>query len=63
MKNCMTCGKAIYDEKWGNYKCSEKKCVIRDVEHLLACSGYKKGTPKESKSNVDYEETVRDSQE
>lgn len=60
-KNCTTCMKAIFDRKWGNYKCSEKKCMIHDVENLLSCSGYKKGNPKESKSNDDYEKALRDS--
>ena len=61
MKNCTTCNKAIYDAKWGNYKCSEKKTYIPDVEHLMACSNHSEGNPQESISNAYYEENLRDS--
>lgn len=48
---CATCEHAIFDAKWGDYKCDKSGLVYI---YLHACDSYKEGTPKESKKNEDY---------
>ena len=55
MSNCINCGNAIFDELWGDYKCSVYKRAVHDHEHV-GCKQYQEGTPKKSK-NVRYEES------
>lgn len=65
MANCKTCEHAIFDAQWGEYKCDIFKRVTYNADHdfmLVQCSeSYKKGTPKESKENADYEANLSDS--
>ena len=53
--NCKTCGKAIFDALWGDWKCSVHKRWCRKSELEEGCDDYKNGEPKESASNVEYE--------
>ena len=53
--NCKNCGKAIFDALWGDWKCSVHKRWCRKSELEEGCNDYKKGEPKESASNVEYE--------
>ena len=53
--NCKACGKAIFDALWGDWKCSVHKRWCRKSELEEGCNDYKKGEPKESVSNVEYE--------
>lgn len=65
MENCKTCGRAIFDALWGEYKCDISKVITYDADfdRMLVgdCDHYKKGTPKESKKNADYEANLSDS--
>lgn len=62
MANCVTCGKCIFDAHWGEYKCEVSKTSIRQgkIYTETDCPHYKKGTPKESKKNADYEANLQD---
>jgi hypothetical protein len=51
MENCKTCKHGIFVERWGDYKCSEKKIAIFDVSKVNQCDLYEKGAPKQSKEN------------
>lgn len=53
--NCKSCGKAIFDALWGDWKCSVHKRWCRKSELEEGCNDYKNGKPKESASNVEYE--------
>jgi hypothetical protein len=55
MAKCATCENAIFDAKYGDYKCSIKEHYIYDHESMVDCKDHKNGTPKESKANADYE--------
>ena len=55
--NCKGCGNAIFDALWGDLKCSVYKRRCRKSELEEGCNDYKKGEPKESASNVDYNRT------
>lgn len=55
--SCKNCGKAIFDALWGDWKCSVHKRWCRKSELEKGCDDYKKGEPKESASNVEYELT------
>ena len=59
MIKCKTCSKAIFDALWADYKCSVNERYI--YEDITECKNYKKGTPKESKRNADYEANLHDS--
>lgn len=50
MANCNTCGNAIFDELWGDFKCSVYKHTVYSYRHE-DCKDYKEGTPKPSKNN------------
>ena len=49
MLKCKTCSKALYNELWGEYKCSETKLYIYNPKLVEDCQGYKKGEPGKSK--------------
>ena len=49
MKNCITCGNAIFDTVFGDYKCRIKKVTIYDLANL-DCADHKDGTPVDSKN-------------
>lgn len=49
MNNCKTCANAIYDKRYGEYKCKKKKVTIYDVITVVNCKDYVKGTPVASK--------------
>ena len=49
MSNCTNCGNAIFDEIWGDYKCSVYKRAVSTNEHV-GCKQYQEGTPKTSKN-------------
>lgn len=53
--NCKSCGKAIFDALWGDWKCSVHKRWCRKSGLEEGCNDYKNGEPKESASNVEYE--------
>lgn len=48
-KKCETCSKAIFDELWGEYKCSVIKVRATDEQLKNGCEEYKKGEPGISK--------------
>ena len=52
MKNCKTCGNAIFDEVFGDYKCSISKTTIR-LPLSTKCKDYKEGKPVDSKKERD----------
>lgn len=56
MVNCSVCEHAIFDAKWGEYKCEMKQTYVYKYG-LLDCPDYKKGIPKASKENTEYEES------
>lgn len=48
MKNCTTCGNAIFDTVFGDYKCSISKAYVRTPLNVR-CEDYKEGKPVDSK--------------
>jgi len=52
--SCKTCGNAIFDALWGDWKCSVHKRLCRKTELDEGCDKYKNGKPKESASNAEY---------
>lgn len=58
MNTCKTCANAIFDELWGEYKCSIKGRRIYEPENETDCVIYKHGEPKESKDNENMEEEL-----
>ena len=49
MKNCKTCGNAIFDAVFGDYKCGISKATVRTPLNVK-CKDYKEGKPKDSKN-------------
>lgn len=47
MNNCQTCGNAILDARWGDYKCKVYERRIRDVNKHINCPDHKKKEDKE----------------
>lgn len=49
MNNCKNCEHAIFDEKWGEYKCGAKHrtCIVSEVE-----SGCERWKEKKSNGNT-----------
>ena len=41
IKNCKNCANAIFDERWGEYKCKVHKHRIRDVDKYVDCAKHK----------------------
>ena len=41
MNKCKTCKFAIFDETWGEYKCSKYKHYIYNLEEYADCGSYK----------------------
>lgn len=52
MKNCTTCGNAIFDTVFGEYKCSISKTYVRTPLNVR-CENYKEGKPMDSKDFPD----------
>jgi hypothetical protein len=50
MNNCKTCVHAIFDEHWGEYKCTLTKHRMHMVNGLIKCDGYKEGEPTVKKT-------------
>lgn len=48
MKNCTTCGNAIFDTVFGEYKCGISKTYVRTPLNVR-CENYKEGKPMDSK--------------
>lgn len=53
MSNCVNCGNAIFDEIWGDYKCSIYKRHVYDHE-IVGCKHYNKGEPKRTKDKASW---------
>lgn len=51
-KNCFTCGNALFDKVWGEYRCTKSQCYV-EPERIEDCTGYKKGEPGEAKGVTD----------
>lgn len=49
MKNCKTCANALFEERWGEYKCSKTQHKIYNPEAISDCENYKKGKPSTAK--------------
>jgi len=58
--NCKTCGRAILNARWGDLKCSVYERQCRKSELEKGCDEHKKGEPKESASNAEYERSHDD---
>ena len=61
MNSCANCGHAIFDAKWGEYKCEIKKRTVYNgsvIDITISCEDHTPGTPKESKKNADYEASL-----
>lgn len=53
MKDCKTCENRIFDEQWGEHKCTVYKHRIYDVDKYIDCPSHKsKNTKGEEKTNV-----------
>ena len=48
-KNCTNCANAIFDEVWGEYKCTVLKHRIYDLNMYTSCTAHK--PVKEEKKN------------
>ena len=48
MNDCKNCANAVFDEVWGEYKCSVRNHRIYDVDKYIDCENHK---PKEKKKN------------
>lgn len=48
MLKCKTCAKALYNELWGEYKCTVTQHYMYALSPMKECSGYKQGTPGKS---------------
>jgi hypothetical protein len=53
-KNCTTCGKAVFDKIWGDYKCTAFHVRVQNPLNTGDCGKYVKGTPGEAKDE-DFE--------
>ena len=62
VKDCSNCENAIFDEKWGEYKCSIYNMVVPESIFDVKCSQHKPGKPKDSKANADYRFNLADSE-
>lgn len=49
-KNCKNCANAIFDEVWGEYKCSVRQTRIRDVNKRVNCEDHEE--KKKEKKNA-----------
>lgn len=58
MENCLTCKHAIFNERWGEYKCAELHHTVYIPLDPSECKFYKEGTPKESLEKNDEKEEV-----
>lgn len=46
MADCTECTYAVYDELWGEYKCTKKQINVFPTELYKDCKDYKKIDPK-----------------
>ena len=44
-KTCETCANAIFDDRWGEYKCKLEQHRTYDPKGELQCGKYKHGAP------------------
>lgn len=51
MANCKTCGNAIFNPWWGEYKCSLYEQIMYDISDITDCPEYKEGEPKDTLNN------------
>ena len=58
MENCKTCKHAIFNERWGEYKCAERHHSIYILLDSSECKFYKEGTPKVSLEKDDTRDEV-----
>lgn len=60
MGNCTTCGNAVFDPQWGEYKCKVRKTTVYILLDSSECASYKKGEPERSKEEYDNDQDVVD---
>jgi hypothetical protein len=53
---CTTCAKAIWDKRWGEYKCGYFHHRLHNPEDPKVCPGYEKLKKGQVVKNSDYEE-------
>lgn len=53
MNNCKNCGNSVFDQVFGEYKCSVCGTRIYYPDLHINCSDWKKGEPVESKEDRD----------
>ena len=53
MNSCRNCENAVFDQVFGEYKCSVSKTRIYYPDLHFNCPDWKKGEPKESKEVED----------
>lgn len=56
MKRYQKCSNAIFDERLGEYKCSERQTTVSDTTACNGCRKFKVGTPKASINKQDEDE-------
>lgn len=56
-KSCKTCENAIFNERWGEYKCKISQHRIYEPDDQKNCIDYKKGEPTPSaRKDDDYDQ-------
>lgn len=53
---CTNCAKAIWDKRWGEYKCGYFHHRLQDPEGLKECPGFEKLKKGETVKNYETEE-------
>jgi len=53
MNNCITCKYAVFDEIWGEYKCTYFQHTVHNPNDIGDCLAYKKKKEKEN-NGMDY---------
>ena len=48
MTDCKKCENAVFDEKWGEYKCKKRKIRLNFITKWQGCEHYKRKTGKKS---------------
>ena len=56
MLGCKDCANALFDERFGDFKCSVKEQYAYNPDELEFCESWKKGIPGVSKENTVEEE-------
>ena len=49
-KDCTTCNRAVFDEKWGEYKCLKRQIHIYNVDERDGCKDWQKKRKKTNKN-------------